>query len=90
MYILSECFTIAKFDPHESNAHSILGCTSTNSKEILEFLQSVPTTQIVKHLQLFSFIVKDDLQYPDPFEAYKTDKINPVDLMVYYQISIHI
>ena len=59
-----------------------LGCTSTDSKEILEFLQFVPAEEIVKHLALLSYPVKDDARCPEPFEAYETGTFNPVDLMV--------
>ena len=63
-----------------------LGCTSTDSKEILEFLQSVPAEEIVKHLALLSYPVKDDARCPEPFEAYQTGTFNPVDLMVNFSL----
>ena len=63
-----------------------LGCTSTDSKEILEFLQSVPAEEIVKHLALLSYPVKDDARCPEPLEAYQTGTFNPVDLMVNFSL----
>ena len=63
-----------------------LGCTSTDSKEILEFLQSVPVEEIVKHLALLSYPVKDDARCPEPFEAYQTGTFNPVDVMVNFSL----
>ena len=91
-------YYILKFLPHLKGLVScflvycngltyFVGCTSADSKEILEFLQSLPASEIMKHLHLFSFVIKDD-RYPDPHEAYKTDKINPVDLMVQNNLKI--
>ena len=66
----------------------LLGCTSTDSREILEFLQSVPAEEIVKHLALLSYPVKDDARCPEPFEAYQTGTFNPVDLMVNFFVFL--